>query len=86
LSFFSHRRYLQTHINFVHLKEENARQCPHCEFRTPSHTALRLHVRSVHEGLKNFVCQFCGKACSQKVNEDANVFLEETVLRVPPAG
>ena len=40
--------------------------CPHCQLQSITNTNIRKHIKEVHEGKKDFTCEFCKKSFSRK--------------------
>lgn len=70
---FKAKRYLLDHIKYVHKKEENLKKCPFCKFQTSTGFTLTAHIKTIHEGIREFVCHICNKACSQKGNLESHI-------------
>ena len=50
-------------------RRESHTKCEHCGKSFDGHSAtwrLKRHIKEVHEGLKEHVCEMCGRAFSQK--------------------
>ena len=47
-------KHLKVHDGVIHY-------CPYCdEYNTPDERNLKAHVKSKHDGLKRYVCKYCG--------------------------
>ena len=68
------KRFVQKHINHVHLKIRN-QVCPHCSKTFVEMKILKEHINGVHLGIKPFTCQLCSysTAWSTKLREHAKV-------------
>jgi len=63
------KNYLQVHIERKHPDSTGTvrylnYKCPHCEFRTHSASALKVHVNGVHSVTKTFICNHCQSSCN----------------------
>ena len=54
---YSAKLSLTDHIKSVHLGQGH--QCEQCNYKTAHKGHLKLHISSVHEGVKKFNCPFC---------------------------
>ena len=51
---------MKKHVDVVHLKKPNTKACEKCG-KTFSAVTLARHIRQVHEGRGDHVCETCGK-------------------------
>nr|CAD7432076.1 unnamed protein product [Timema monikensis] len=63
---YSTKRQLQNH-GFTHTGERNY-ECQHCGKRLGQFGTLKRHIRVVHEGIKDFVCELCQRSFTAKVS------------------
>ena len=64
---FSTKQILQRHRVSLHEKEKDFK-CDQCDawFSSSNNHELIMHVNSVHNGFKKFICQWCNKEFSRK--------------------
>ena len=65
---FRHPYDLVRHIGQVHTAKEKTERCTQCDKMFYNSKALQLHVRSIHEKLKPWYCEFCPFKCSRLSN------------------
>ena len=53
---------LKQHIQKVHMKDSQKRECHICHELCPDAEALSAHVRRIHTGEKPFKCVYCGES------------------------
>ena len=41
-------------------------KCPHCQLQSITNANIRIHIKEVHEGKKDFTCGYCKKSFSRK--------------------
>ena len=47
-------------------EQENTFACNKCQFKTKHQFAMKRHVSGVHDKVRAYECEFCGKKCAQK--------------------
>jgi len=62
---FGRKFNLKTHINTVHLKQQNFK-CEHCDKTFGEKCNLNKHVNTIHLKLKPFKCDLCDYTCGHK--------------------
>merc|ERR1712061_499116 len=43
----------------IHGTIDKTYQCESCEYRGATHSALKAHMRAVHENIRNHRCEYC---------------------------
>ncbi|KAK8742831.1 hypothetical protein OTU49_001692 [Cherax quadricarinatus] len=57
---FTQRQAVRYHKVWRHNAERRG-PCPHCHYKAPDTTKLRLHIKKVHRGYMPYKCRFCPK-------------------------
>lgn len=56
---FTNSAKLVTHMRNAHGTIEKTYQCESCEYRGATHSALRAHMRAVHDNVRKHRCEYC---------------------------
>ena len=56
---FTNAAKLVTHMRTVHGTIDKNYQCESCEYRGATHSALKAHMRAVHENIRKHRCDYC---------------------------
>lgn len=65
---FSHFSNMNRHIRLVHEKlviTNKYVNCPTCQ-KCVQASSLKKHIRTIHENVKDFICEFCHQGFTQK--------------------
>ena len=56
---FTNAAKLVTHMRTIHGTIDKTYQCESCEYRGATHSALKAHMRAVHENVRKHRCDYC---------------------------
>ena len=56
---FTNAAKLVAHMRNIHGTIDKTYQCESCEYRGATHSALKAHMRAVHENIRKHRCDYC---------------------------
>ena len=56
---FTNAAKLVSHMRTIHGTIDKTYQCESCEYRGATHSALKAHMRAVHENVRKHRCEYC---------------------------
>ena len=56
---FTNAAKLVSHMRNIHGTIDKTYQCESCEYRGATHSALKAHMRAVHENIRKHHCEYC---------------------------
>ena len=68
LRVFGGQQSLSTHIKHSHKKDKKKHKCDSCEKQFTYSGHLNNHMKTFHEGQRNYVCKNCGKSLTMQAN------------------
>ena len=62
---------LRKHYKSIH--EDVIFKCSECEYKARKKTILNVHIKVIHDGIKEFECLYCGATFGQKIHMKTHV-------------